>query len=324
MSSVSEYIESLLNQAKQGVENFANAFGDLTYNIDRGYSVEAIKIIQLVVGAPQTGSWDLDTLSGLIKWQGRPGHIVPLTADGRLGPGSLGCMIIELQRAGLLSEAKVLTKYPYVDHAPNVPTQIVLDMKVHRIYVPLLRAEKGRNRWFLHGRFQVKLFLHPNLPDPSRYEYRQFIQGKATVQEGQWPANIPAVARNVYNWQPKPNRPEVDAASAFLIPGGLPGHWQEDGIREGGTLRNFGHRDALPKNTTAEEDRYVPFADSATYFLTDTYGLEGSPLVDGLKIKYLIYWKGAVVDRHNNDRIVYEKVWDEAVEEVINIATAAA
>lgn len=323
MSSISEYVDSLLDQAKQGIENIADAFGDLSYNVGKGYSPEAIRVIQLAVNAPQTGGWDLDTLAALVKWQGRPGHVVTLTPDGRLGPGSLGCMILELQRAGLLSEAKVLTKYPYVDHAPLPQTQIVLDLKLERSYVPLLRAEKGRNRWFLHGRFKAKLFLHPNLPDPARYEYRQFIQGKATVQEGQWPANIPNLARNVYNWLPKPARVELNAASAFMVPGGLPASWTEDGIQEGGILRKFGYRSSLPKNTTGEEDRYVPYADSGTYYLTDTYGLEGSPLVDGLRIKYNIEWKGVVVDRHQNDRVVYEKVWDESVDEVINIHTAA-
>jgi len=100
----------------------------ISYNKSRLYSQKAIDIIQFFVGCRTTGVFDAQTVEAIYRFQESPRYgFAPGSADGMVGPSSLGVMIMELDYLMRKMEANVLRNYAYkiqgVMHNPgkNLP-----------------------------------------------------------------------------------------------------------------------------------------------------------------------------------------------------------
>ncbi len=91
-----------------------NLYSAIKYNKDRGYSQQAIGIIQMFANARTTGVFDHQTVEAIYRTQQSP--IYPQLkngADGMVGPSTLGLIILELEHVRRMSEAALLRKYEY-------------------------------------------------------------------------------------------------------------------------------------------------------------------------------------------------------------------
>lgn len=84
------------------------------YNKECGYSQKAIGIIQMFVNARTVGYFDNQTVEAVYRMQQSPLYGFKTgSADGMVGPATLGVMIMELEHVSRLSEAAVLKSYCY-------------------------------------------------------------------------------------------------------------------------------------------------------------------------------------------------------------------
>ena len=86
----------------------------ISYNKSRLYSQKAIGIIQYFCNCHTTGLFDKQTVQAVYKMQQSPlfGFAAGV-ADGKVGPSTLGVMIMELDNAMRKQEADVLRAYAY-------------------------------------------------------------------------------------------------------------------------------------------------------------------------------------------------------------------
>ncbi len=283
------------------------------YNRSRGYSAEAIRIIQREVGARSTGVFDGETATRIHAWQGARERMRRLTQDGKMGPISLGTMIGELMRAGRTADAATLFAYPNVlppgvSPPGGAPIDPVVEFRAITVTPIDLRAFGPG--WMMGGSFRVRARFNPTV-DCRRYEYRQFIKGTATVQQGR-STGPPAFATWVAAG------PVINAAGSFQIPGGLPTSFAEDGQMVGGVIHRFGHRSAPPHVSIGLEDRYLPTqAAGCEYRAQDTYGLRGATRPSGLRIKLDITWQGRIIDTAGGNRILRTLHWRARKDDII-------
>lgn len=96
-------------------ENMAlNTESALAYNKACKYSQQAIGIIQTFVNAPTKGYFDVKTVEAVYKMQQSPLYgFQPGSADGMVGPSTLGVMIMELEHVSRITESAVLRSYCY-------------------------------------------------------------------------------------------------------------------------------------------------------------------------------------------------------------------
>jgi len=86
----------------------------ISYNNSRLYSQKAIGIIQFFARCSTSGKFDSETVKAVYKVQESPLYGFPIgSADGKVGPGTLGVMIMELDHAMRKQEADVLREYAY-------------------------------------------------------------------------------------------------------------------------------------------------------------------------------------------------------------------
>lgn len=282
------------------------------YNQACGYSPEAIRIIQREVAATVTGAFNDQTATRIHAWQGGA-RMRTLTADGKMGPMSLGTLIGELTRSGRAADATTLAAFPNV-LPPGVspPAGTVVDpvVEFRAVTVTPIALRAFGAGWMMGGSFRViARFNHPS--GCGRFEYRQRIKGTATVQQGRF-TGTPSLATWVATG------PVANAASSFEIPGGLPTAFAEDGQIVGGVVHRFGHRSAPAHVATGIEDRYLPTqATGCEYKAQDTYGLRGSTRPTGLRIKLDILWQGRIIDTSRANTVIRTLHWGAKKDDII-------
>ncbi len=283
------------------------------YNRSRGYSADAIRIIQREVGATNTGAFDSQTATRIYEWQGAGGRMRALTQDGKMGPISLGTMIGELMRAGRTADATTLFAFPNV-LPPGVspPGGAAIDpvVEFRAVTVTPIALRGFGAGWMMGGSFRVHARFNPTV-NCRPLEYRQLIKGTATVQQGRF-TGAPSLATWVATGT------VINAASSFQIPGGLPTAFAEDGQVVGGVTHRFGHRSAPAHISTGLEDRYLPAqATGCEYRAQDTYGLRGATRPVGLRIKLNITWQGRIIDTSRANRLVRTLHWGVNKDDII-------
>jgi hypothetical protein len=78
----------------------------IQYNNWCGYSQKAIGIIQFFVKAGTVGYFDNQTVEKIYQMQQSPLYgFAPGSADGMVGPSTLGVMIMELEHVSRMTEA---------------------------------------------------------------------------------------------------------------------------------------------------------------------------------------------------------------------------
>ena len=158
--------------------------------------------------------------------------------------------------------------------------------------------------WVVRGNFRIHIVFNPKA-GCSRYEYRQYIRGTATIQQGTFPSGVEP---SMTTWQPTGQL--IDVASTFLIPGGLPSQFREDGQTVAGRVLHFGYRSSPPVVAEGTEDRYLPAqATGWEYRGTDTYGLSGTSRVIGLRIRLSLVWQGRIIDTRAHNRVIKQDTW---------------
>ncbi len=290
--------------------NSANA-----YNRRRNYSSNSIHIIQreAEVGARTTDVFDDEMARQIYNWQQSPTRLRPLIPDGKMGPLSLGTMIAELMHGGRTADATLLSRFPNilpsgVSTPPGTTINPIIEFRAITV-TPIGLRGIGAG-FMMGGRFKVRVRFNPSV-NCVQFEYRQFIKGTATVQQGAF-VGSPSIA----NWHA--NGALHNAANDFQIPGGLQPHFSEDGQITGGTTNQFGYRTATAVNSPDIEDRYIPVqATGCEYRLTDTYGLRGNSQPKGLRIRMSIMWQGRVIDTSRSNRIVDTRHWRVDKDEII-------
>ncbi len=90
-----------------------NRISAINYNNGCGYSQKAIGIIQMFVGANSVGKFDNQTVEAVYKMQSPKYGFAAGAADGKVGPSTLGVIIIELEHLYRAHEAAVLKTYCY-------------------------------------------------------------------------------------------------------------------------------------------------------------------------------------------------------------------
>ena len=210
----------------------------IRYN-QASYDEESTRLIQDLVGAPQTGRFDEVTVR-LVALIQRQFGLVP--ADGKVGPDTYDFLIRELQAEGVVP-GTCLTLFQIVGPQPltffrTSPTAGVINSRVE-----------------VHARFDPRC----NCGD---FEYRQFISGHVELLEAAQPGiTPPATSGCAVLDSTLPGIWAWNMDGCFQIPGGgLSRTWREDGdvtVPAGVAGRRYGHRSARP-NSSDRRDVYSP------------------------------------------------------------------
>lgn len=276
------------------------------YNNNCYYSKTAIKLIQKRIGTAQTGAWDGISAMAVFEWQKSVMRLRPLTADGMFGPTSLGLLIEELVIQGHKKEAEFLRQFKHKDKFGNIVKKDIVESErivyafFHSKGKPLEMRKDPTNvgRWMMKGNFQVEVYMDQQLPEPTRYEYRQFIRGRIFVHDGY----VGDAAQQV--WQQRSGTQEVEQNDYSKVPGGLNRHFfTEDGEKMAdGTVEKFGYRSKPPKWEEGIIDTYSNNQMGTEYRLQDTFGIEGPRKTDsqgnfkaGLKVGVDLEYRGIVI-----------------------------
>jgi hypothetical protein len=285
------------------------------YNRGRSYSTTAIRIIQREVGAPLTGSFDDRTAQQIHAWQAVPARMSQLPQDGEMGPNALGTLIAELSRAGNAADALHLSAFPNVLPAGVAPPAGAAMMPIIEFrHIPVVSTglhPLAGGGWTMGGVFRVKLILNQRV-NCRQYEYRQFIRGTCTMQQGTFAPG----AHTVAGWTA--TGPLVSMASTFHVPGGLSAtDWHEDGFTSGSSTHRVGHRSNAGVNGPQREDRYLPTqATGWEYRVTDSFGLRGSTLPVGMRIRLHLEYEGRVIDRLQANRVIQTLRWNKIGDDI--------
>ncbi|MFU7559337.1 hypothetical protein ACMFWY_11720 [Roseiconus sp. JC912] len=277
-----------------------------SYNRSRGYSSPLIRVIRREVGSQENGNLSSATATAVYNWQEHQNG-PRINADGMFGPKSLGKLIQSLEATGRTEEVAMAKRFPYHDFgASSGEDDFVLEFRALRVR-PITLESLGSG-WICKGKFRVIIRFDPAI-DASRYEYRQFIKGTATTQQGRFTGSTPSMS----NWVATGTL--NDRKSAFQIPGGLSSTtYREDGfVKRDGTIERYGYRSspASIETNTTPEDRYSPNqAHGHTYRCTDGVGLldrTGRP--PGLRIRQKFLFQGRIIDTARSNRIVATRHW---------------
>jgi hypothetical protein len=294
-----------------------NKSSAISYNKGRDYSQQAITIIQAFAGATTTGSFDNQTVEAIYNMQKSPNF--PFTsADGKVGPKTLGLIILELENAGRMSDAAILRAYPYT--IQGVAGEInPVESFTQWTSDPLKLRTDGLTWYSMVGVFSLKLKLSPSIPDPKRYEYRQKIKGEAWSQMGSWNATKTS-------WEASGSW--VNEGDKFLVPaeGSIPkglnkDRWKEDGeIISGGKIERFGHRAQNATTSQGLVDCYVPNQNGYEYILKDTFGFKrNTNYVSGAKLWIELFYMGYVIDNQKpvDNQVILSKQWHYKCEDIL-------
>lgn len=281
-----------------------NASQAITYNNGKGYSPKAISLMQEVVRAPTKGAWNNDSVTGVYKFQQSRPSVG--TADGKMGPKTLGAMIGELRYVNRNTDASVLAQYPHVmpsDHVPQGPDPIV---KFQRYPVRDFRFERytraGKQRWRASCQFDLEIELNNALPSSElvKYEYRQFICGGVWAwtkggSETDWsvePNGNAAIRVPSYAGQPLANGLPGRPVGGI----GLSNEWKEDGSFQGNTPLMYGYRKTANMDLTDEKDLWLPNMYGRRYKLRDTPSIAGDWVGWPVQLWIELYFRGYIVE----------------------------
>ncbi len=300
-----------------------NKSSAISYNQGRSYSQQAILIIQEFVRTNLSGKWDNQSVQAVYDMQKSPYYSFKLGADGKVGPGTLGLIILELENAGRAGEAGVLRCYPY--SIQGAPGEInIIETFTHWTSTSLKLETDGATWYSMEGVFNVKLKLSPSVPDPTRYEYRQKIKGEAWSHRGEWDIDPNDPTKEV--WIPRGSW--VDESAGFKVPaeGAIPkglnkNNWKEDGeIVSGGKIERFGYRNQPKKISNGLLDFYSPDQNGYEYVLKDTFGIRRTtPYITAGKIWLELFYMGYVIDNQKpaGNQVIASKQWHYMREEIL-------
>jgi hypothetical protein len=257
------------------------------------YEEDSTRLIQDLVGAPQTGRFDEVTVR-LVALIQRQFGLVP--ADGKVGPITYDFLIRELQ-AEAVTPGTCLTLFQVVGPESlaffrTSPTQGVIN-----------------SRQEIHARFDPRC----NCGD---YEYRQYIGGHVELLEAAQPGVTPpahsgcaafdSALADTWVW---------NLDGCFQIPGGgLTRTMKEDGdtaVAAGTAGHRYGHRSARP-NPSDHRDEYKPDrATGCTYDAFDVPELApvpATPADAGDVYDWDVRFRGVI--QRSDGTIVAEKWWN--------------
>ncbi|MEZ6132279.1 MAG: hypothetical protein R3C59_26760 [Planctomycetaceae bacterium] len=163
--------------------------------------------------------------------------------------------------------------------------------------------------------FRVVINFAPGI-DFHRYQYRQFIKGSASIEEGSYTG-----AASVANWR-SAGRTPISVNSVFGVPPtGLTPSFREDGAMEGGRVVHYGRQiPGTRQHGNVPEDRYFMDGGLGCYRATDNVGLEVPPgrtfvvagrnvVRSGLRIRMNILFQGCIVDTTRSDHKLQTLHW---------------
>lgn len=255
------------------------------------YNEESTRLIQDLVGAPQTGRFDELTVR-LVALIQRQFGLVP--ADGKVGPDTYDFLIRELQAEGV-TPGTCLTLFQIVGPQPltffrTSPTAGAINSRVE-----------------VHARFDPRC----NCGD---FEYRQFISGHVELLEDAQPGVTPHAAGCAVLDSTTPGIWAWDLDGCFDIPGGgLSRTWREDGdtaVPAGVAGHRYGHRSARP-NPSDGRDVYSPDrATGCVYEAFDVPELSPVPATPGDSgdvYDWEMRFRGVI--QRSDGTVVAEKWW---------------
>ncbi len=155
--------------------------------------------------------------------------------------------------------------------------------------------------FFAGGQFRVRIQLSSER-DCEHYQYRQYIRGTATLQQGEFVGES-----RLENWRAT-GEPE-SVARLFAVPGGLRTSYTEDGERRNGQVHRFGYRRGRGVQEEGLEDRYLPHPNGAEYRLLDTWGLRGRERPVATRIRIRVHYKGKVIDTRRPTEALETQEW---------------
>lgn len=298
----------------------------IQYNNNRGYSAQATKLIQSHTNSYTSGVFDAPTVTAIYNWQNLPSRKTKMDADGKVGPGSLGVMIAEMEKLGQSAGIAILR--PFLGSQPSgsnggetaeINPVVSYPQPTNISQMNLVANPSDSSRWIMKGSFGLKIKLNPQLKDPWRYEYKQYIRGRAFTQKGYWDPGSTI-------WTARSGEPQVSVNKYFQIPidknftWGLTESWKEDGeVMHDGTCQFFGRRTNPPTSVPGLKDFYsvnnTPDQNGFDYELQDTYGLEGN-YERGLRVYVELYYQGDIVK--DKTQVVASKNWHYMKDYAIN------
>jgi len=229
----------------------------------RRYDAENTRLIQDVVGASATGTFDEETIRLIARYQDDFG-LAP--ADGKVGPDTFDQLTAELQAEGV-DDQTCLTLFNVSD--PAIP----LDIRV-----------AGAGLADIFSRFNVTARFSPHC-HCDQFEYRQFICGSVDRTQG-------GVATNINNLF------TIPGGGLPQCPG-----WVEDGNTAQAQNGRYGHRNhaARVNNRYLDDTGAVDMANGCRFAAFDVPGMFGVPGNSGDRYDFDIRFFGDI--RRNGRRV---------------------
>lgn len=229
----------------------------------RRYDAENTRLIQDVVGAAATGTFDEETIRLIARYQDDFG-LTP--ADGKVGPDTFAQLTAELQAEGV-DDQTCLTLFNVSD--PAIP----LDIRV-----------AGPGLADIFSRFNVMARFSPHC-HCDQFEYRQFICGSVDRTQG-------GVATNINNLF------TIPGGGLPQCPG-----WVEDGNTTQAQNGRYGHRNhaARVNNRYLDDTGTVDMANGCRFEAFDVPGMFGVPANSGDRYDFDIRFFGDI--RRNGQRM---------------------
>ncbi len=258
------------------------------------YNEESIRLIQDVVGAQVTGTFDELTVRMIASMQ-RAYGLVP--ADGKLGPDTYDHLIRELQ-AENVTPGECVTMF-------NIEGPLAL-----RFF------RNSPTRGTIGSRFEIHARLDPRC-NCSDFEYRQFISGHVelleTASAGVTPPARSGCARLISStagitaWN-------MDRCFRHLPSRRLTRGFREDGdtsIPAGTAGHFYGHRDDQP-HATDQRDQYLPDRPTGCIYegfdLPELTPVPAGPGDSGEVYDWQMRFRGIIQRRDGT--VVSEKFWN--------------
>lgn len=229
----------------------------------RRYDAENTRLIQDVVGAPVTGTFDEETIRLIARYQDDFG-LTP--ADGKVGPDTFDQLTAELQAEGV-DDQTCLTLFNVSD--PAIPLNI-------RVAGPGLAD--------IFSRFNMTARFSPHC-HCDQFEYRQFICGSVDRTQGGVVTNI----NNLFT---------IPGGGLPQCPG-----WVEDGNTAQAQNGRYGHRNhaARINNRYLDDTGTVDMANGCRFEAFDVPGMFGVPDNSGDRYDFDIRFFGDI--RRNGRRV---------------------
>ncbi|MBX3630991.1 MAG: DUF4157 domain-containing protein [Nitrosomonas sp.] len=229
----------------------------------RRYDAENTRLIQDVVGAPVTGTFDEETIRLIARYQDDFGFT---PADGKVGPDTFDQLTAELQAEGV-DDQTCLTLFNVSD--PAIPLNI-------RVAGPGLAD--------IFSRFSMTARFSPHC-HCDQFEYRQFICGSVDRTQG-------GVATNINHLF------AIPGGGLPQCPG-----WVEDGNTAQAQNGRYGHRNhaARVNNRYLDDTGTVDMANGCRFEAFDVPGMFGVPGNSGDRYDFDIRFFGDI--RRNGRRV---------------------